>query len=72
MCWLIFIFQLFGHKKSSSMPIFASGLTMLEPTKGPVSASTRSHDTLIDTSKTEEAQVYTQVNTQVITMKSLC
>ena len=54
------------------MPIFASGLTMLEPTKGPVSASTRSHDTLIDTSKTDEAQVYTQVNTQVITMKSLC
>lgn len=51
---------LFGHKKSSSVPIFASGLTMLEPTKGPVGSSTRSHDTLIDTTKSDESQVYTQ------------
>lgn len=55
---------LFGHKKSSSMPIFASGLTMLEPTKGPVGSSTRSHDTLIDTSKPDDSQVYTQVKSQ--------
>ena len=44
------------------MPIFASGLTMLEPTKGPVGSSTRSHDTLIDTSKPDDSQVYTQVS----------
>ena len=58
-------FQLFGHKKSSSMPIFASNLTMLEPTKGPLGSNSRSQETLIDTSKSEDSQVYTQVNVEL-------
>ena len=66
----ICVLQLFGHKKSSSMPIFASGLTMLEPTKGPISSNARSLETLIDTSKPDETQIYTQVGeTKILYVK---
>ena len=44
------------------MPIFASGLTMLEPTKGPMGPGSRSQETLVDTTKPDDSQVYTQVS----------
>lgn len=53
--WFFFtisiLFQLIGHKKPS-VPIYASNLTLLEPTKGPTKPADP-EPTLVDTNKEE-------------------
>ena len=55
-----FFLQLFGHKKAS-VPIYAAGLTLLEPVKGS-SEGMLKPDVLVDTMKTDNGSQQSQVD----------